>query len=207
MNITQHISNNDSYLRDIKKVKSIILHHTWSSAKDSNVLKYLNKKNFVSCHYMVTTRWTVYQMVDDNRVAYHAGVSSYKWLPRVNQSLNECTLGIEVNSNWKRFNDKQRKACKELIQHLKNKYKIENKYILTHALIAPWRKTDIAPVFYEKEFWTWKNYQDQFTEKMWIKEKMYRKILKNLNSKIWNITKDRKLKQLLNMTNRYLRKG
>ena len=53
-----------------------------------------NPKSKVSCHYLITRNGIVHRMVNDNRVAWHAGKS--KW--RNINNLNYYSLGIEIHS-------------------------------------------------------------------------------------------------------------
>ena len=56
------------------------------------------------------------------------------------------------------------------------------------------------------------HFQDNWTKfipetkiKLSLEERRFRKNLEKINSKLWELTEDKKLKRLLNMTNRYLR--
>ena len=102
----------------------------------------------VSCHYLISRQGKIFQIVDDNRVAWHAGKS--KWGKFVN--LNKNSIGIElVNKGHKfgyqKFSTKQINALIKLCAKLKKKYKISNRFVLGHSDIAPLRKSDPGEKF------------------------------------------------------------
>lgn len=92
----------------------------------------------VSAHYLIGRDGKIYQLVEDKNIAYHAGISK---MPDGRINVNEFSIGIElVNTKTDKFTDAQYKALKNLINELKNNYKIKN--ILGHNQIAPERKDD-----------------------------------------------------------------
>ena len=108
--------------------KFIILHYT-AGNRDSS-LKTLTK-NEVSAHYMVSDDKSepVYSLVDENKRAWHAGVS-----------------------DWKGRNNLKEVAV--LVKYLADKYEIPATNILGHSDIAPQRKSDPGPLFPWKELYT-----------------------------------------------------
>ena len=92
----------------------------------------------VSSHYLIGRGGETYRLVDENNVAYHAGKSS---LPDGRQSLNSCSLGIEMVCSFNdSITDLQLESLVKLTKDLQARYKL--KYILRHSDIAPGRKTD-----------------------------------------------------------------
>ena len=72
----------------------------------------------VSTHYVISKNGTVYQMVDDLNIAWHAGKS--KWGRDTN--LNSKSIGIElVNKGNENFPLKQIRKLSLLIKFLKKK--------------------------------------------------------------------------------------
>lgn len=159
--------------------KLIIVHHTASTASDESNVKYLNKVDQISCHFMVGQSGKIWQVMDLDRIAYHAGVDvSVLNLPLKNNSLNWCSIGIEVNSDGYNFTDVQRKAVEELIVMLMKQYQINSDHVLRHADIAPDRKWDIGENFYKKHG-IWAAYQKHLHNianpnevSMWAREAM-----------------------------------
>ena len=87
-------------------------------------------------------------MVEDNKIAWHAGKSKWKDL----KNLNEHSIGIEIQNkghliNYQNFTNKQISSLIKLIKILMKKYKIKKKNILGHSDIAPLRKLDPGEKF------------------------------------------------------------
>lgn len=112
----------------------------------------------VSSHYLVSEREgntpaKVYQLVDENRRAFHAGVSSWKGAT----ALNASSIGIEiVNPGGRRgpnglvfadFEPEQIDRVVELVRDIVVRHQIKPDRILGHSDIAPTRKNDPGPKF------------------------------------------------------------
>lgn len=92
----------------------------------------------VSPHYIISRNGTIYRLVPDKYIAYHAGKSQ---TPDKRTNVNNFSIGIEiVNSKTSTPTEKQYQSLAWLIKELKTKYKI--KYILGHNQIDPERRTD-----------------------------------------------------------------
>ena len=146
----------------------------------------LNSKFKVSCHYLVDRNGKTLKMVDENRVAWHAGKSKWKNL----KNLNKNSIGIElVNKGHKlgyeKFTDAQINKLIKICTYLKKKYKIKNSNILGHSDIAPLRKKDPGEKFpwkklQKKKIGTWyKNIN--FKKKNLNKNEMINLFYKNLH--------------------------
>jgi len=133
--------------RNNKKISFLILHYTaLPSITDS--IKYLcDKKNKVSCHYIISQNGKIYNLVDEKYRAWHAGQSA--WL--LEKDLNSASIGIELDFSTINNNNKFSKLLIEslisLLKYLKKKYKIDKKNILGHSDIAPYRKIDPGKKF------------------------------------------------------------
>ncbi len=137
------------------RVQYLIIHFTAEDFPRS--LKVLTQGP-VSSHYLVTEREgdtpaKVYQLVDENRRAYHAGVSSWKGAT----ALNASSIGIEIvnlggrrGPNGLRFPDfdpEQIDRVVELVKDIVVRHQIKPDRILGHSDIAPTRKNDPGPKF------------------------------------------------------------
>jgi len=92
----------------------------------------------VSAHFLIDRKGTIYRLVEDKNIAYHAGVSK---MPDGRQSVNNFSLGIEMmNTETGRFTEAQYTAVNNLIASLKKQYPIKS--VVGHQDIAPGRKTD-----------------------------------------------------------------
>ncbi len=125
-----------------RTIKAIIVHTSYNALGgdlfDFNKVIQEWKDAGVAPHYAIDRKGTIYQLVADNNIAWHAGVSK---LPDGTTDVNGASIGVEViNSQDAKFTDEQYAALNSLIGDLQKKYKI--KYILGHDEIAPGRKTD-----------------------------------------------------------------
>ena len=147
------------------RVQFLIIHFTTVNLPAS--LKTLTQGP-VSSHYLVSERQgsvpaTVYQLVDENRRAYHAGVSSWKGAT----ALNASSIGIEIVNlggqkaanglglNFQDFEPEQIDRVVELVKQIVVRHQIKPERILGHSDIAPTRKNDPGPKF------PWKRLADE----------------------------------------------
>ena len=149
----QHNTINKDYPSTAQdsRIQYIILHYTAADLDRS--LDLLTKGN-VSSHYLISGKGTTYQLVEDDKRAWHAGISS--WQGRT--SLNNSSIGIEMvnlgyketpqkTQVWFAYTDDQIKTLIRLLKNLQAKYNIPAENILGHSDIAPLRKSDPGPLF------------------------------------------------------------
>ena len=124
-----------------------------------SIKRLCNSKSKVSSHYIIDRAGKIYQLVEDLKIAWHAGKS--KWGKFNN--LNEFSIGIELQNKviiWdiKIFSKKQIREFNKLRKKIKKNYKIKSKNFLGHSDIAPLRKVDPGPKFPLEEVihkWPW----------------------------------------------------
>ena len=102
----------------------------------------------VSCHYLISQNGEIYCLVDEEKRAWHAGVSY--WNGR--EKLNHYSIGIElVNPDYNlisnKFTEVQMEALTGLCLYLIKKYNIPDYNIVAHSDIAPDRKDDPGNYF------------------------------------------------------------
>ena len=123
-------------------ISFIIIHYT--SLKDHNkAISYLcNKKNKVSSHYLISQEGNIFNLVDENKRAWHAGLSDWDGI----SDINSYSIGIELdyskNKKNNKYSTKMINSLVYLLKYLKKKYLIKNINILGHSDIAPFRKID-----------------------------------------------------------------
>jgi len=148
----------------------LILHYT--ALPDDKSVTVLTQQS-VSAHYLVNDIGDneIYQLVDENKRAYHAGISSW----RNDKNLNDNSIGIEIvntgyttDATGKRifapFSDDQIKKVAALAKDVVTRYQIPATNVLAHSDIAPTRKQDPGPMF------PWKRLYDQYQIGMWYDE-------------------------------------
>lgn len=195
MEIIKNHLDKHSYWGELKEVKYIIVHHTWTKTWITwrNIRNYFNKKNvYVSAHFWIDKKWIIEESVPETNKAWHCWESKRNW----EENLNNCTIWIEVVSNGKEYKKEQIKATKELILMLMDKYWLGCFDVLRHADISEWRKWDIWPNFYINQwFKTWKEYTSSFA----IEESLLKniKVYKEIKDIFNNYSQDRKTKELI----------
>jgi len=134
--------------RQKKNIKFIIIHYTGMQSEIESYIRLKNPESKVSCHYFINRKGLITQMVNDNKVAWHAGKSKWK----MSENLNKNSIGIElVNKGhefgYQNFSNTQIKSLINLCKNLKKKYEIKNENFLGHSDIAPLRKSDPGEKF------------------------------------------------------------
>ena len=134
--------------RNKGKIKFLIIHYTGMQSTRASINRLTNPKHKVSCHYLIDRKGKIFQMVKDDKIAWHAGKSKWQKL----NNLNDRSIGIElVNKGHKfgyqKFPTKQITILAKLCIKLKKKYKIKDRFVLGHSDIAPLRKIDPGEKF------------------------------------------------------------
>ncbi|MDC3143876.1 N-acetylmuramoyl-L-alanine amidase [Pelagibacteraceae bacterium] len=135
-------------LKAKRRIKYIIIHYTNLPSTQASLKHLLNKRNKVSAHYLLDQKGKIYSLVNENDIAWHAGISSWK----ADKLLNKNSIGIELQNtgiagNYEKFPISQISQLEKLILQLQNKYNISNANILGHSDISPDRKMDPGPKF------------------------------------------------------------
>lgn len=126
------------------KINTIIIHHTAMSSVDSVLSWFKNPASQVSSHYVIDKNGDIYQLVPNDKKAWHAGVSHWKGV----DNLNHYSIGIElVNTGYEPFDEKQIESLIELCKELKAEYNIDDQNIIGHSDVAPGRKIDPSQYF------------------------------------------------------------
>lgn len=127
-----------NYAQRTKEIEYIVVHFTEMTFEEA-LAKLIDKNAEVSAHYLIKEDGEIFQLVNDEHIAWHAGKSSWHEA----EALNQNSIGIEIdNLGDREFTEKQMKACIELSQTLMKKYKIPVENFIGHSDIAPSRKID-----------------------------------------------------------------
>ncbi len=175
-----------------RNVYLIIIHYTGMRSFQSAVERLLSKKYEVSAHYLVGRNGKVLQLVKDNNIAWHAGISN--WFNFKN--LNKNSIGIELENKghqygYQNFSNKQITQLIKILRILKKKFKIKNINITGHSDIAPNRKIDPGEKF------PWKKL---YKNNLAIGHSLDEKFIKNFRlKKIININKKGITKMIKNL--------
>ncbi len=116
--------------REVRKSTELIVLHT-TEAPEKSSLRHVSHRGL--CHYCVTEDGMIYQVVDRNRVAFHAGRSMWN----AKEELDNVSIGIEcVGYHDKVMPLKQIKAIRDLVAELQAVYSIPDDRVVTHSQIA-----------------------------------------------------------------------
>ncbi len=133
--------------RKSNKIKFIIIHYTALKDKFEAISYLCDQNKKVSSHYLISQNGEIFNLVADDKRAWHAGLSFWDG----HKDLNSLSIGIELDFSYKfsnnTFNDKMINSLKKLLFHLKKKYLIKNSDVLGHSDIAPYRKIDPGASF------------------------------------------------------------
>jgi len=133
------------------RVQFIVLHYTSTDLQHSlDILK----GDGVSSHYLIAEApATIYQLVDEDRRAWHAGDS--QWNGRT--WLNSSSIGIELVNRgyiedergrlWYPYSEQQIDALIVLLKDMMQRHGLKPGAIVGHSDIAPQRKVDPGPLF------------------------------------------------------------
>ncbi|MBP7811748.1 MAG: N-acetylmuramoyl-L-alanine amidase [Candidatus Moranbacteria bacterium] len=128
--------------RRARDIDTIVLHSSFNNQGGDRYVvdKVIGiwKHYGVTPHFVIDRKGNVYQLVDEENIAYHAGVSEMK---DGRKSVNDFSLGVEIlNAEDDEYTEAQYAAVQRLVIYLKETYLI--KYVVGHDNIAPGRKTD-----------------------------------------------------------------
>jgi hypothetical protein len=121
-------------------IDCVVLHATVGSLA-ATLGWFANPDSGVSAHYVVAKTGAVYQMVEEEQRAQHAGASSYQG----RTDFNDFSIGIEMvnkNDGLDPYPAEQFEAMVDLAGYLVAKYGIKREWIVTHADISTVGKTD-----------------------------------------------------------------
>lgn len=125
-------------------IDTVVIHTMYNAIEgdclDPKLCKGVLDSCKVSAHYIIDREGGVWQLVPDEKKAWHAGVSTMP-APDGRSGVNEFSLGIELIALKEGgLTDLQYESLNELITLLKGKFAIKN--IVGHNHIAPDRKDD-----------------------------------------------------------------
>ncbi|WP_077618028.1 N-acetylmuramoyl-L-alanine amidase [Bacillus sinesaloumensis] len=132
---------------------------------------FIFKEYGLSVHYIIDRDGQIFNLVPENRVAYHAGKGSLPNLPGYENKLNEFSIGIEllaigtkeemlsmipedtyneIDTSLTGYTDAQYESLHRLITNIIQRnptIKNDRQHIIGHDEYAPGRKTDPGSLF------------------------------------------------------------
>ena len=129
---------------DPRSIDIIIIHSVFTPSGDDpldvdGMIDWFKSYGLAS-HYLISQEGTIYRLVKDENIAYHAGASRMSD-GRTNISL--FSIGIElIHLDTTPPTNDQYQALAQLVTELSAEYVIPSENILGHQEISPTRKTD-----------------------------------------------------------------
>lgn len=135
--------NFDSRTHDISM---IVLHYTGMETSEGALKRLTDEEAKVSSHYTIDEDGTVYNHVEEEKRAWHAGLSCWQNI----RDINSASIGIEIvnpghEHGYRAFPKAQIEAVIALCQAVQKRHEIE--HILAHSDVAPDRKQDPGELF------------------------------------------------------------
>ena len=129
--------------RASNKIDMLILHYTATKDAEQAIEFMTCPKREVSAHYLVKEDGSIFQLVDEEKRAWHAGKSYWKG----DRDINSRSIGIEIqnlghDAGCPPYPAKQIKAVIKLCQDILSRHPIPPEHVLGHSDVAPERKID-----------------------------------------------------------------
>lgn len=126
----------------------LLLHYTDMVRAEDAVALLRDPEAGVSAHYVVGEDGRVWRLVDEERRAWHAGVSFWAG----ESDINSRSIGIEIanpghSHGYRRFPEAQMLAVMALCRDILARHPIPPHRVLGHSDVAPGRKIDPGHLF------------------------------------------------------------
>lgn len=142
--VVAHPSPNFNDRPDGASIDTLIMHYTEMDSAESALERMCDPEIGVSAHYLIHKNGTIYQLVDDHKRAWHAGVSGW----RGKEQINHYSIGFEIDNNGSEpFSSVQMEAICQLSHWVMKHFPIEQRNVIGHSDIAPNRKADPGKYF------------------------------------------------------------
>lgn len=129
-------------------IDMILIHYTGMKSAKEALERLCLPESQVSAHYVIGEDGKIYALVDEDKRAWHAGVSCWK----NERDTNSRSIGIELVNpghefGYRPFPETQINATVELVKDIVARRNIKPSLILGHSDVAPARKTDPGELF------------------------------------------------------------
>lgn len=137
-------------------INTVVLHYTDLESSAVSLQRLCDPVFKVSSHYLIGEEGEIYQLVAEEKRAWHAGDSFWKGIPRV----NDFSIGIEIQNpghvyflekgEWYPYSEKQYETLLILLKDIRQRYPTIVQNTVGHDDIASHReipKIDPGPHF------------------------------------------------------------
>jgi N-acetylmuramoyl-L-alanine amidase len=131
-----------------KAIGMLVMHYTGMRDAEAALKRLTDPEAQVSSHYLIDEAGKVYRLVDEQRRAWHAGVSFWAG----ERDINSISIGIELVNpghefGYQPFPEAQMAALVELSRGILARHNIPRSRVLGHSDVAPARKIDPGELF------------------------------------------------------------
>ncbi len=141
--------------REGAEVSILVVHYTAMSSVESTIKRFSDTSSQVSAHYVISRNGEIFQMVDEDKRAWHAGVAFWRGI----QNVNSYSIGIELDhdgidaiGHFIPYATPQLQSLKLLAADIIQRHQIPMQNIVGHSDVAPMRKQDPGNTFPWKDF-------------------------------------------------------
>lgn len=139
MTYIPHPSPNFNDRKDGAKPELVVIHFTGMESTKAALERLCDPAAEVSAHYLIDEDGHIYQLVDEDKRAWHAGVSGWQG----KDDVNSRSIGIELsNRNGDAYPPKQIFALTLLCKDIMHRHGIPSGNVVGHSDVAPARKDD-----------------------------------------------------------------
>ncbi|WP_291843410.1 N-acetylmuramoyl-L-alanine amidase [Maricaulis sp.] len=124
-------------------ISLILLHYTGMHSGEAALMRLRDPQAQVSAHYLVEEDGRIFQLVGEDKRAWHAGVG--RWQGETD--INSASIGIEIVNGGHDFNlpgypPEQIESVIALVRDLMSRHTLGPDRVIGHSDVAPGRKQD-----------------------------------------------------------------
>ena len=130
------------------EIDMLVIHYTGMPEALQALDRMCNPTAEVSAHYLIDEKGQIFQLISEDKRAWHAGISSW----RNNSDINDRSIGIELANpghefGYQNFPKPQIDKLIELAKDIIKRHPIPARNIIGHSDAAPTRKKDPGELF------------------------------------------------------------
>ncbi len=134
-----HPSPNCNARRDDLRPGLVVIHYTAMQSAEAALERLCDASAEVSAHYLIGGDGTLWQMVEEDQRAWHAGAG--EWCGQ--SDINSRSIGVELaNCGDHPFSEPQMLRLESLISDIMQRWHIPPEGVIGHSDMAPGRKSD-----------------------------------------------------------------
>jgi N-acetylmuramoyl-L-alanine amidase len=132
-------SENFGARRRVSAPDMVVLHFTAMQSAEAALQRLCAPEHEVSAHYLISEAGQIFQLIADDKRAWHAGAGAWGQVVDVNSH----SIGVELaNTGDQPFAEPQMAVLETLLQELLQRHAIPRERVIGHSDMAPLRKGD-----------------------------------------------------------------